>query len=263
MKMTQLLLVAMVFMQSACLQEDRANATDKSTLLEACMRSRVQGLLHCEVKERRSTQYCKEYEGRVYIGKVAWPGIRLLSIEKALLWTHVLTPQGGQEESLLAVDSSCQSRKIQDVSDLDGLLPEQVSTLPAESVIELAKAVIGVSQLGRAIDETLASPGSPDTGGQDMVAFGCEFSEDFAPRQLERTGLDGELRALMANNPSIEASSASTSVSLICRLLDLEGSIQQVTVTFKPIRSVSVVFRKTGLRFIDGRVLEDRKYSPQ
>lgn len=259
----KLLLAGCVLAQLACLGNARTEETDRGRLREECARERVQDLLHCESKGITTGQACEEYGGDVWVGRVVWPGAATLSSNRGVLWVAVRTPEGAEEHSILVVDDACESIRVRSVADLRPLLPDEVWRLPAETILDLSKVVVGVSQMGRAIGDALADVKIGQWMGSDLSTYGCETTEDFAPKDLSREGQEGELRQLLSRYPDVEVASSSARVRLLCRFADLDGSIQVLTITFKAGRSVEIAYRKTGLRLSDGRVRPDQDFFPQ
>jgi hypothetical protein len=167
------------------------------------------------------------------------------------------------EYSILVVSDACEPITVRSVPDLRPLLPERVWNLPSETLINLSKLVLGVSQMGRAISGVLGEVKRDHLMGHDLFTYGCETAEDFSPKHLSREGQDSELRQILTRYPAVEVSSSLARVSLLCRFDDLDGSIQVVTVSFKEGRSVEIAYRKTGLRISDGIVRPDHEFSPQ
>lgn len=259
----KLVLALSVLAQLACSGDARTEESDPGRLREECTRARVQDLLHCETDGPTSGQACEEYRGDVCVGRVVWPAATTLSLNRGVLWLAVRTPEGTPEYSILVVSDACESITVRSVPDLRPLLPERAWDLPSETLINLPKLVLGVSQMGRAISGVLGEVKRDHVMGRDLFTYGCETAEDFAPKHLSREGQDSELRQILTRYPAVEVSSSLARVSLLCRFDDLDGSIQVVTVSFKEGRSVEIAYRKTGLRISDGIVRPDHEFSPQ
>lgn len=259
----KLVLALSVLAQLACWGNARTEEADPTKLREECTRARVQDLLHCETEGGASGQACEEYDGDVCVGRVIWPATTTLSLNRGALWLAVRTPKGALEYSILVVGDACESITVRNVTDLRPLLPERAGDLPSETLIDLSKLVLGVSQMQRAISGVLGEVKRDHTMGSDLFTYGCETTEEFAPKHLSHEGQDGDLRQLLTRYPAVEVTSSLAKVSLLCRFDDLDGSIQVVTVTFKQGRRVEIAYQKTGLRLSDGIVRPDHEFSPQ
>jgi len=260
----KLVVALSVLAHLACSGSARTEEADPSKLREECTRARVQDLLHCETEGGgTSGQACEEYDGDVCVGRVVWPGTRTLSLNRGVLWLAVRTPKGAVEYSILVVGDACEWFTVRNVPDLGALLPERAWALPSETLLDLSKLVLGVSQMGRAISGVLGEVKRGYTMGSDLFTYGCETTEDFAPKHLSHEGQDDELRQLLTRYPAVEVTSSLARVSFLCRLDDLDGSIQVVTVSFKEERRLEIAYQKTGLRLSGGIVRPDHEFSPQ
>jgi hypothetical protein len=179
--------------------------------------------------------------------------MKALVAEHDPLWLAVRGSGGSWEYSIIVADETCTLVKVHGVHDIPPILPASAWKLPPATLIELAKAVVGVAQMERAIGGMLYE----DTSSSELSTFGCEMPDEFAPRHLSRSGREGELRLLLIRYPDVQIGASSAKVRLLCRFGDLGGSIQEVTTHFTTGRGVDIAYRTTGLKLLGGQVLED------
>jgi len=113
---------------------------------DACVRERVRELHSCTGQQSVTTSACSIYEDDVRVGRIVWPGMKIMVGERDPLWVAVRNPQGTWDASILIVDGECEATKVRSVADLTPILPDAAWKLTSQSLLDLSKAIVGVAQ---------------------------------------------------------------------------------------------------------------------